>query len=298
MPAPDHLLPILDHVLGDGGTVALAERIHQYTTDQMAAAVAAAVPPDAAVVQDELAEMRRNYEGACRTVALMHAAAVGETRGPIRGVVEDVEDLRTAFLNAEARADRALEKLAEVAGQDAVTAAYALPEMEAAGPGLLPDLPDSAYPPGATPLPEPEVDVRPDIRELIEASSLGEPDAVAARARVSDEQAAAVVARAAELAGQDDEGDDIDWDDATDQIGDVARALAAAQDTGLDEFAADTTHNPTPPDGDTDGPAPARPGPTAEEIRTWCLANGVPVAAKGRINAAARAAYDTAHGAA
>lgn len=39
-------------------------------------------------------ELRADYEGACRTIAEMHAAAVGEVRGPVRGVVEDVADLR------------------------------------------------------------------------------------------------------------------------------------------------------------------------------------------------------------
>lgn len=35
--------------------------------------------------------MRHDYEGVCKTVAEMHAAAIGEFgRGPIRGVVEDV----------------------------------------------------------------------------------------------------------------------------------------------------------------------------------------------------------------
>jgi hypothetical protein len=181
------------------------------------------------------------------------------------GVAEDVEDLRTAFLNAEARVDRALEKLAEVAGQDAVTAAYALP---------------------GSPLADVIAgDGRPDIHDLIERSSLGEPDAVAARARVSDEEAAASVARAAELAGQDDEGDDIDWD-ALDAATTPEQDPRAGE-TGLDEFAADTTHNPAA--------APASPEPTAAEVRAWCQANGVPVAQKGAINAAARAAYDAAH---
>ena len=45
-----------------------------------------------------LAEMRGNYEGACKTMAEMHAAAVGEVTGPNRGVVEDVADLRTTAL--------------------------------------------------------------------------------------------------------------------------------------------------------------------------------------------------------
>jgi len=50
-------------------------------------------------------EMRSSYEGACRTVADMHAAATGrEGMGPVRGVVEDVEDVRMRAENAEGRA--------------------------------------------------------------------------------------------------------------------------------------------------------------------------------------------------
>lgn len=37
---------------------------------------------------------KADYEGACKTIADMHAAAVGEVRGPKRGVVEDVAALR------------------------------------------------------------------------------------------------------------------------------------------------------------------------------------------------------------
>lgn len=38
----------------------------------------------------ELEGARRDYEGACGTIARMHAAAVGEVTGPALGVVEDV----------------------------------------------------------------------------------------------------------------------------------------------------------------------------------------------------------------
>lgn len=41
-------------------------------------------------------------ESACRTVADMHAAAVGEVTAPIRGVIEDVADIRARALRAEA----------------------------------------------------------------------------------------------------------------------------------------------------------------------------------------------------
>ena len=45
-------------------------------------------------LQQRVAELADSYDSACRNVAALHAAAVGEVRGPIRGVVEDVEDLR------------------------------------------------------------------------------------------------------------------------------------------------------------------------------------------------------------
>ena len=45
--------------------------------------------------REERDEAQRNYEGACRTVALMFAAATGDgNSGPTRGVVEDVADLK------------------------------------------------------------------------------------------------------------------------------------------------------------------------------------------------------------
>lgn len=54
-------------------------------------------------------EVDADYNRACQTVALMHAAAVGEVRGPTRGVVEDVEDLRARL----ARVTKALRPLKE-----------------------------------------------------------------------------------------------------------------------------------------------------------------------------------------
>jgi hypothetical protein len=38
---------------------------------------------------------RGEYEDACKTLALMHAAAVGEVAGPKRGVIEDIADLKS-----------------------------------------------------------------------------------------------------------------------------------------------------------------------------------------------------------
>jgi len=48
----------------------------------------------AARLREELDRLRADYERACKTIAAMHAAAVGGARGPSRGVVEDVADLR------------------------------------------------------------------------------------------------------------------------------------------------------------------------------------------------------------
>lgn len=52
-------------------------------------------------------EHKQNYLGACTTIAAMHAAAVGRNdEGPIRGVVEDVEDVRLRAEQAEAEVKR------------------------------------------------------------------------------------------------------------------------------------------------------------------------------------------------
>lgn len=51
------------------------------------------------VLDQSVVVPRTDYDGACRTIALMHAAAVGLPGwGPRRGVVEDVEDLRERYL--------------------------------------------------------------------------------------------------------------------------------------------------------------------------------------------------------
>jgi len=49
----------------------------------------------------ELARSKEAHGTACGLVARMHAAAVGEIRGPSRGVVEDIEDLRCRAERAE-----------------------------------------------------------------------------------------------------------------------------------------------------------------------------------------------------
>jgi hypothetical protein len=42
--------------------------------------------------------LRVEYDGACELVAKMHKAAMGETCGPRKGVVEDVAELRFKYL--------------------------------------------------------------------------------------------------------------------------------------------------------------------------------------------------------
>lgn len=51
----------------------------------------------------EAARFKEDHASVCKLVALMHAAAVGEIRGPIRGVVEDVSDLRSTATAAQKR---------------------------------------------------------------------------------------------------------------------------------------------------------------------------------------------------
>lgn len=45
---------------------------------------------------------KQELQRACKTIADMHEAAVGEVRGPIRGIVDDVRDLRDRMLALEA----------------------------------------------------------------------------------------------------------------------------------------------------------------------------------------------------
>jgi len=60
-----------------------------------------------------LGQFKESYEGACETIASMHAAAVGEIRGPIRGVVEDIEDLRSEKISLATEAEDLRKKLAD-----------------------------------------------------------------------------------------------------------------------------------------------------------------------------------------
>jgi hypothetical protein len=61
-------------------------------------------------VTKELADTSDQYLKACETIAKMHNAAMGETIGPKRGVVEDIEDLK-------AERDRLAKELEEIKGK-------------------------------------------------------------------------------------------------------------------------------------------------------------------------------------
>jgi len=61
-------------------------------------------------------EHKQDYLNACKTIAAMHKAAVGEVRGPGRGVVEDVEDVRLRAERAEGRLSH-LQTTSEAAGR-------------------------------------------------------------------------------------------------------------------------------------------------------------------------------------
>ena len=50
------------------------------------------------LLRQENVNLRKDYDQCCQLVADMHAAAMGQVQGPIRGVVEDIEDLRTSLL--------------------------------------------------------------------------------------------------------------------------------------------------------------------------------------------------------
>jgi hypothetical protein len=58
-------------------------------------------------LQNDASRYKSDYESACKLVAEMHAAAVGEWgTGPKRGVVEDIEDLRKEVLELRAENER------------------------------------------------------------------------------------------------------------------------------------------------------------------------------------------------
>lgn len=72
---------------------------------------------------ERLASVEADWDSACRMVAEMHAAAVGEITGPQRRVVEDVADVRERAIRAEAIL-AALREPSEAVVKHATQAAY------------------------------------------------------------------------------------------------------------------------------------------------------------------------------
>ncbi len=99
----------------EGGTIAFTGNGPTSHANAVAIACLLNAGPDLVATIDELeAEVKRlkaDHLGACRTVALMHGAIVGEGNGAIRGVVEDVEDVVAERAALRARVD---ELMAEV----------------------------------------------------------------------------------------------------------------------------------------------------------------------------------------
>lgn len=79
--------------------------------------------PTTAELAAEAEGYKADYFKACATIAKMHAAATGyDDRGPERGVIEDVADVRARMLAAEQRAERAEVALDRV--RDGLNSAY------------------------------------------------------------------------------------------------------------------------------------------------------------------------------
>ena len=60
-------------------------------------------------------DYKKAYEGACVTIARLHAAIMGEVTGPNRGVVEDAADVRQELSSAKHELSKATYKLANIA---------------------------------------------------------------------------------------------------------------------------------------------------------------------------------------
>lgn len=76
--------------------------LKEQAQDRMAAVLAGDYGPDtvarpiaeyALELETKLNLLQAENDSICRLVAKMHEAAVGEVRGPIRGLIEDVQDL-------------------------------------------------------------------------------------------------------------------------------------------------------------------------------------------------------------
>ncbi|MGA5084075.1 hypothetical protein [Streptomyces pseudogriseolus] len=101
----------------EGDAARQAERGQQRAADRERERATAA---EAAIVEAEAdaERFKADYLSACQTIATMHEAATGKAgEGPVRGVVEDVADVRARLLAAEQRAAQAEER-AEVIAAD------------------------------------------------------------------------------------------------------------------------------------------------------------------------------------
>jgi chromosome segregation ATPase len=74
------------------------------------------IPTDGAMAE-ELATVKADLGSAQKMIADMHAAAVGEVRGPQVGVVEDVAAVREELLGLKRMADSATAEILELKGQ-------------------------------------------------------------------------------------------------------------------------------------------------------------------------------------
>lgn len=110
----------------EGDDARTGERGQQRAMEQQRQRVEAA---EAAIVELEDAADRHKaeYLSACGTIAAMHEAATGRTgEGPVRGVVEDVEDVRRRAEQAEATIDE--QRAMTVRQRDDLNAAIARAE--------------------------------------------------------------------------------------------------------------------------------------------------------------------------
>lgn len=90
--------------------------------DEIIAIIGLAYPELISFIKD-IDELKKDYAGACNTVAEMHRAAMGKVIGPQRGVIEDVEDVRM-------RCGRAMDVLRKISDSGDERAARFLKEEE------------------------------------------------------------------------------------------------------------------------------------------------------------------------
>lgn len=82
------------------GPVVATDRCGEYKSDDFKSHYLKAMDY-AKQLEADVVRWKNDYGDACAQIAKMHAAAVGYVGGPKRGVVEDVEDLRSEMLRAK-----------------------------------------------------------------------------------------------------------------------------------------------------------------------------------------------------